>query len=215
MLAEFLMSCDVKDLNFTFAIWYWPPKVMLLFLFCFSLFLSLQTSLLQLLGFRIDGILEAALLPLGLTMTLFLGSLSMQGFAGLWRLYAGKLWDYNSLMSSKCWECPVLMDPGFYFFRTNVLDLESNWFTILKESCCCSCCRRVCIPGLYDASALAMFSPYDCYFYSTSFLRCWYVIIIWMVSNYPFVLANFLLNFVILNGIYLCSWIISELFKIC
>lgn len=49
-----------------------------------------QTSIFRLLGFKLGGLVQAIVIPLGLTMVLFLGSLSMQGLTGLWHLYTGK-----------------------------------------------------------------------------------------------------------------------------
>jgi hypothetical protein len=49
-----------------------------------------QATLWQLLGLRIHGLLPALVIPLFLTMVLFLGPLCMQGFSGLWKLYAGR-----------------------------------------------------------------------------------------------------------------------------
>jgi prenyl protein peptidase len=48
-----------------------------------------QATLWQLLGLRMHGLLPAVVIPVFLTMVLFLGPLSMQGFSGLWKLYAG------------------------------------------------------------------------------------------------------------------------------
>ncbi|GLH07734.1 CAAX prenyl protease 2 [Gryllus bimaculatus] len=69
-----------------------------LFLYCFSSEEMLQdASLLQLMGFRLAGLLPALILPLGLTMVLFLGPLSMQGLSGLWKLYAEPMyWVSNA-----------------------------------------------------------------------------------------------------------------------
>jgi prenyl protein peptidase len=49
-----------------------------------------QATLWQLLGLRMHGLLPAIVIPMFLTMVLFLGPLSMQGFSGLWKLYAGR-----------------------------------------------------------------------------------------------------------------------------
>ena len=40
-------------------------------------------------GLRLHGLLPAIIIPMFLTMVLFLGPLSMQGLSGLWKLYAG------------------------------------------------------------------------------------------------------------------------------
>jgi len=49
-----------------------------------------QATLWQLLGLRIHGLLPALVIPMFLTMVLFLGPLCMQGFSGLWKLYTGR-----------------------------------------------------------------------------------------------------------------------------
>ncbi|XP_069689774.1 CAAX prenyl protease 2 isoform X6 [Periplaneta americana] len=60
-----------------------------LFLYYFSQEHILQKATLwQLLGLRLHGLLPAIVIPMFLTMVLFLGPLSMQGFSGLWKLYA-------------------------------------------------------------------------------------------------------------------------------
>lgn len=49
------------------------------------------------LGLRWSGLINATLLPLLLTIILFLGPLTMQFFSGVWKLYSGKylLQNYN------------------------------------------------------------------------------------------------------------------------
>ncbi|XP_034942602.1 CAAX prenyl protease 2 [Chelonus insularis] len=47
-----------------------------------------KTTIWELLGLRWSGLLQATFIPLFLTMILFLGPLSMQGFNGEWKLYA-------------------------------------------------------------------------------------------------------------------------------
>ncbi|KAJ1528514.1 hypothetical protein ONE63_006921 [Megalurothrips usitatus] len=69
-----------------------PPLVYL----CMDDSILQKTSMFQLLGLRLDGLWQAFLYPLGLTMILFLGSLSMQGLTGLWSLYAEPMyWIWN------------------------------------------------------------------------------------------------------------------------
>lgn len=55
-------------------------------------------SLFELLGIRLPGLITASVLPLLLTMVLFLGPLCMQGLSGLWKLYS----EPRFLMSSLC-----------------------------------------------------------------------------------------------------------------
>ncbi|PSN50774.1 CAAX prenyl protease 2 [Blattella germanica] len=60
-----------------------------LFLYYFSQEHILQKATIwQLLGLRLHGLLPAIFIPMFLTMTLFLGPLTMQGYSGLWKLYA-------------------------------------------------------------------------------------------------------------------------------
>lgn len=53
------------------------------------------------LGLRWAGLLPASILPLILTITLFLGPLTMQFFSGIWKLYAGIVFTYYILCISK------------------------------------------------------------------------------------------------------------------
>ncbi|XP_070518368.1 CAAX prenyl protease 2 isoform X1 [Cardiocondyla obscurior] len=46
-----------------------------------------QATIWEMLGLRWTGLVQATVIPLVLTMILFLGPLSLQGFSGLWRLY--------------------------------------------------------------------------------------------------------------------------------
>ncbi|KAL6444817.1 hypothetical protein ACFW04_002095 [Cataglyphis niger] len=48
-----------------------------------------KVTIWELLGLRWSGLIQATVIPLVLTMILFLGPLSLQGFNGLWRLYTG------------------------------------------------------------------------------------------------------------------------------
>lgn len=50
-----------------------------------------QKSLWHVLGLRKDGLLQAVIYPLFLTMILFAGPIYMQGYNGILRLYTGKL----------------------------------------------------------------------------------------------------------------------------
>ncbi|KDR09270.1 CAAX prenyl protease 2 isoform X2 [Zootermopsis nevadensis] len=69
-----------------------------LFLYYFSQEHVLQkASLWQLLGLRMHGLLPATVIPVFLTMVLFLGPLSMQGFSGLWKLYAEPMYWMSNL----------------------------------------------------------------------------------------------------------------------
>ena len=52
---------------------------------------SLQATLWELLGLRWPGIIQAIIMPLCLTMVLFLGPLYMMGLNGLWRVYIGEI----------------------------------------------------------------------------------------------------------------------------
>ncbi|XP_039281538.1 CAAX prenyl protease 2 isoform X2 [Nilaparvata lugens] len=56
-------------------------------------------TLWELLGFRWQGFLLATVLPLILTVTLFLGPLALQGFSGLWNLYAEPMFWVNNVQS--------------------------------------------------------------------------------------------------------------------
>ncbi|RZF47558.1 hypothetical protein LSTR_LSTR009094 [Laodelphax striatellus] len=58
-----------------------------------------KLTLLELLGFRWQGFLLASILPLILTGTLFLGPLALQGFSGIWNLYAEPMFWVNNVQS--------------------------------------------------------------------------------------------------------------------
>ncbi|PNF23073.1 CAAX prenyl protease 2 [Cryptotermes secundus] len=69
-----------------------------LFLYFFSQEHILQKATLwQLLGLRMHGLLPAIVIPMFLTMVLFLGPLSMQGFSGLWKLYTEPMYWMSNL----------------------------------------------------------------------------------------------------------------------
>uniref|UniRef100_A0A8D9DYG0 CAAX prenyl protease 2 n=1 Tax=Cacopsylla melanoneura TaxID=428564 RepID=A0A8D9DYG0_9HEMI len=60
-----------------------------------------KNTLLETLGLRFPGLIQAMILPLLLTMVLFLGPLVLQGFSGIWQVYAEpKFWwtNVNDLM---------------------------------------------------------------------------------------------------------------------
>lgn len=51
---------------------------------------QLQKTFLEILGLRLDGLLQAFTMPLFLTMILFLGPLYMQMLNGLFKVYTGR-----------------------------------------------------------------------------------------------------------------------------
>ncbi|XP_034238570.1 CAAX prenyl protease 2 [Thrips palmi] len=83
----------VKRFYSVFVMMFWSP---LLVYICLDREVLLKTSLYHLLGFKLEGLVQALTIPLGLTMVLFLGSLSMQGLTGLWHLYTEPMyWVWN------------------------------------------------------------------------------------------------------------------------
>lgn len=52
-------------------------------------------------GLREEGFFQALILPLLLTVILFLGPLSMQLFSGAWRIFIGMLNIHNYTICSK------------------------------------------------------------------------------------------------------------------
>lgn len=50
--------------------------------------LRFQATLWEVMGLRKPGIIPATILPLVLTMVLFLGPISMQASSGIWKLYS-------------------------------------------------------------------------------------------------------------------------------
>ncbi|XP_014218642.1 CAAX prenyl protease 2 [Copidosoma floridanum] len=65
-------------------------------------------TLCQLLGLRWPGIIQAIIIPLCLTMILFLGPLYMQGLSGLWRLYAEPSYWLGSAKTLVWWRNQVV-----------------------------------------------------------------------------------------------------------
>lgn len=55
-------------------------------------FFVLQATIWELLGLRWPGLVQAVVIPLCLTMILFLGPLYMEGLSGVWKIYIG--WYY-------------------------------------------------------------------------------------------------------------------------
>ncbi|XP_015119780.1 CAAX prenyl protease 2 [Diachasma alloeum] len=67
-----------------------------------------KASIWELLGLRWSGLPQAIFIPLFLTMVLFLGPLSMQGFNGLWRLYAEPMYWLGSAKTLIFWRNQVV-----------------------------------------------------------------------------------------------------------
>ncbi|XP_044727941.1 CAAX prenyl protease 2 isoform X2 [Chrysoperla carnea] len=56
-----------------------------------------KVSLWELLGLRLKGIVCATIIPLLLTMVLFMGPLSMQAYSGIWKLYAEPVYWWSNI----------------------------------------------------------------------------------------------------------------------
>ncbi|XP_001600218.2 CAAX prenyl protease 2 [Nasonia vitripennis] len=65
-------------------------------------------TLWELLGLRWTGIIQAIIIPLCLTMVLFLGPLYMQGLNGLWRLYVEPTYWLGSVRTLVWWRNQVV-----------------------------------------------------------------------------------------------------------
>uniref|UniRef100_A0A8D8WMA1 CAAX prenyl protease 2 n=2 Tax=Cacopsylla melanoneura TaxID=428564 RepID=A0A8D8WMA1_9HEMI len=81
-----------------------------------------KNTLLETLGLRFPGLIQAMILPLLLTMVLFLGPLVLQGFSGIWQVYAGNKQRRTENKVEEEREAPeVSNEPKFWW--TNVNDL--------------------------------------------------------------------------------------------
>ncbi|XP_015588420.1 CAAX prenyl protease 2 [Cephus cinctus] len=84
----------------------------------------------ELLGLRWPGFIQAIILPLLLTMILFLGPLSVQGLNGLWKLYTEPMYWLGSLGSLAWWRNQVVAPLSEeWTFRACMLPLLLQCFT--------------------------------------------------------------------------------------
>ncbi|KAK0181907.1 hypothetical protein PV327_000091 [Microctonus hyperodae] len=67
-----------------------------------------KASIWELLGLRWSGLFQATVLPLFLTMVLFLGPLCMQALNGIWRLYAEPMYWLGSARTLIWWRNQVV-----------------------------------------------------------------------------------------------------------
>ncbi|KAG7204010.1 hypothetical protein KM043_001872 [Ampulex compressa] len=67
-----------------------------------------KATMWELLGLRWSGLIQAVVVPLLLTMVLFLGPLSMQGLNGLWRLYTEPMYWLGSVRTLIWWRNQVV-----------------------------------------------------------------------------------------------------------
>ncbi|XP_026830201.1 CAAX prenyl protease 2 isoform X2 [Ooceraea biroi] len=89
-----------------------------------------KASMWELLGLRWSGFIQAAVIPLLLTMILFLGPLSLQGFNGLWRLYTEPMYWLGSVRTLIWWRNQVVAPLSEeWTFRACMLPLLLQCFT--------------------------------------------------------------------------------------
>ncbi|KAG5313645.1 FACE2 protease, partial [Acromyrmex insinuator] len=101
-----------------------------------SLYFGLNDKILQkitiweILGLRWTGLIQATVISLLLTMILFLGPLSLQGFSGLWRLYTEPMYWLASVQTLTWWRNQVVAPLSEeWTFRACMLPLLLQCFT--------------------------------------------------------------------------------------
>ncbi|XP_018350382.1 PREDICTED: CAAX prenyl protease 2 isoform X1 [Trachymyrmex septentrionalis] len=89
-----------------------------------------KTTIWEMLGLRWTGLIQATVISLFLTMTLFLGPLSLQGFNGLWRLYTEPMYWLASVQTLTWWRNQVVAPLSEeWTFRACMLPLLLQCFT--------------------------------------------------------------------------------------
>lgn len=89
-----------------------------------------KVTIWELLGLRWSGLIQATMIPLLLTMILFLGPLSLQGFNGLWRLYTEPMYWLGSIRTLIWWRNQVIAPLSEeWTFRACMLPLLLQCFT--------------------------------------------------------------------------------------
>ncbi|KAL0115010.1 hypothetical protein PUN28_010522 [Cardiocondyla obscurior] len=89
-----------------------------------------QATIWEMLGLRWTGLVQATVIPLVLTMILFLGPLSLQGFSGLWRLYTEPMYWLISVQTLTWWRNQVVAPLSEeWTFRACMLPLLLQCFT--------------------------------------------------------------------------------------
>ncbi|KAG0437071.1 hypothetical protein HPB47_017617 [Ixodes persulcatus] len=89
-----------------------------------------------LLGLRLEGLVQAVLLPLVLTMVLFTGPLVLHYFDGIWSLYIGKSSPFTVCKPSACPSChdPCLAEPRYWYSNLkNLIWLRNHIVAPLSE----------------------------------------------------------------------------------
>lgn len=89
-----------------------------------------KATIWELLGLRWSGLIQAIVIPLLLTMVLFLGPLSVQGLNGLWRLYTEPMYWLGSVRTLVWWRNQVVAPLSEeWTFRACMLPLLLQCFT--------------------------------------------------------------------------------------
>ncbi|KAF3429256.1 hypothetical protein E2986_05048 [Frieseomelitta varia] len=89
-----------------------------------------KATIWELLGLRWPGLLQAIVIPLLLTMILFLGPICVQGFNGLWRLYTEPMYWLGSVRTIIWWRNLVVAPLAEeWTFRACMLPLLLQCFT--------------------------------------------------------------------------------------
>ncbi|XP_053985198.1 CAAX prenyl protease 2 isoform X1 [Hylaeus volcanicus] len=103
-----------------------------------------KATIWELLGLRWPGLFQATAIPLLLTMILYLGPLSIQGFNGLWRLYTGlpflePMYWLGSIRTLTWWRNQVVAPLSEeWTFRACMLPLLLQCFTPITAIFVCS-----------------------------------------------------------------------------
>ncbi|XP_016767828.1 CAAX prenyl protease 2 isoform X3 [Apis mellifera] len=89
-----------------------------------------KATIWELLGLRWPGLIQAIIMPLLLTMILFLGPICVQGFNGLWRLYTEPMYWFGSVRTIIWWRNLVVAPLAEeWTFRACMLPLLLQCFT--------------------------------------------------------------------------------------
>ena len=120
-------------------------------------------------GLRTEGLLSALVIPLLLTMILFLGPLSVQLTNGIWKIYSGECQAVTSAYAN----LHLLL--SFSISRADVLGELLSEPSMAAKSRCGSFVRRIHVSRNYDAVAVAKLLAHDVNLHHSFVLRCWYV----------------------------------------
>lgn len=120
----------------------------------------------EVMGLRKEGLFSAFVIPLLLTMVLFLGPLSVQLTNGIWKVYSGS----NDVRTA-----PDVSNRTFSvsIFRADVLGELLSKPSVAAQSRCGSAIGRIHVSGVHAPAAAAELFSHDFYFHHAVVLRSW------------------------------------------